>query len=102
MIFSLKILAYFFRSEVQTGNWFCIPYFNQPISTIDNQPMSAIDNEPRTTAATMAPSTHMSPRSMSRSEVKSTVTHPMTLQKRTSDIELPSTTTAVAVRKEIK
>ena len=51
---------------------------------------------------TAAPSTHTSTRSMSESEVKSTVTHSMTLQKRTSDTELPSTTTAIAVRKEVK
>ena len=39
---------------------------------------------------------------MSETEVRNTVTRPMSLQKKTADIELPSTTTAVAVRKEIK
>ena len=39
---------------------------------------------------------------MSETEVKNTVTCPMSLQKKMTDIELPSTTTAVAVRKEIK
>ena len=39
---------------------------------------------------------------MSETEVRNTVTRPMSLQKKPTDIELPSTTTAVAVRKEIK
>ena len=91
-IFKISIillnLAYFFRSEVPTGNWFSLPYFNEPMTITDTD--------------TAAPSTHTSTRSMSESEVKSTVTHSMTLQKRMSDTELPSTTTAIAVRKEVK
>ena len=51
---------------------------------------------------TTTPSTQTSTRSMSETEVKNTVTRPMRLQKKMTDIELPSTTTAVAVRKEIK
>ena len=47
-------------------------------------------------------STQTLTRSMSETEVRNTVTHPMSLQKKTTDIKLPSTTTAVAVRKEIK
>ena len=48
------------------------------------------------------PSTQTSTRSMSETEVKNAITRPMSLQKKMTDIELPSTTTAVAVRKEIK
>ena len=51
---------------------------------------------------TTTPSTQTSTRSISETEVKNTVTRPMSLQKKMTDIELPSTTTAVAVRKEIK
>ena len=39
---------------------------------------------------------------MSETELRNTVTHPMSLQKKMTDIELPSITTAVAFRKEIK
>ena len=38
---------------------------------------------------TTTPSTQTSTRSMSETEVKNTVTHPMSLQKKTTDIELP-------------
>ena len=51
---------------------------------------------------TTTPSTQTTTRSMSETEVKNTITHPMSLQKKMTDIELPSTTTAVAVRKKIK
>ena len=60
--------------------------------------MTAADTD-TTTLSTLS---QTSTRSMSETEVRNTVTHSMSLQKKTTDIELPSTTTAVAVRKEIR
>ena len=77
-----------FSEVVPTGNWFSIPYFNELTTAADTD--------------TTTLSTQTSTRSMSETEVRNTVTRPMSLQKKMNDIELASTTAAVAVRKEIK